>query len=695
MYKLQSQAENANGCISLGETRLIVGHYATFWTNDSIACVGDTVRFDHKIRYFTTECPLPLEECLNEIDTFWDGDPIFLRKLKNPSWKRSAGFTQEFAVQWDVDGDNKSDVMLYDKKNKPYYIYKKPGVYDITMFTNDSNDCYLNTRRRKLVKVISVDADFAVKPEGDTLLYCAPQFAQFADRTHIEPSLPGDFKLSRKYAAYTDRVVKRFPANPPFHLFPYDSIILDTIIVDSVISRTWNPGDGRPSVVRTDPNDTLLTFEYINNGEYDVSLKVRTAQGCTDEELKYPNDPKGYIEVVGPPAQFQLLDSVGCVPLTVRVKVLNITANNYNWVKSDGTTESHASDSFRQGSDSIVTLTFNKPGKFTFQLIESDSAINKLTGTFTNCIGIWPDTVLNPSLPRFHVTVFPQGELRVNGPDTICLNTEAEFSPITDSAGYQNYAYSFGDGATMGTTSNSPVRHAYTTTGYKRVTLVGQNKYELYGKDYTCDNIAIKDIYVEGIKASFEVDSSMANQAKFTLVNTTDTGVRFIWQFKNSSGQKLSDDIEKFDTIPFVYDAFNAIPKEPREYNPAVINQPADNYSFDVCLIAFSQNGCPDTVCRPIQLKRVWEPFNVITPNGDGVNDVFDLRAEGQIEYKVTIYNRWGSKVFESNDKTNDWNGKNMNDGTDVPAGVYYYVWEFQLIGLDPQSHMGTVTVIR
>ncbi len=59
---------------------------------------------------------------------------------------------------------------------------------------------------------------------------------------------------------------------------------------------------------------------------------------------------------------------------------------------------------------------------------------------------------------------------------------------------------------------------------------------------------------------------------------------------------------------------------------------------------------------------------NVFTPNGDGDNDYFLISGVGIKTYSVVIYNRWGRKVFESNDIKQSWDGKNVNDGT------YFYL---------------------
>lgn len=64
---------------------------------------------------------------------------------------------------------------------------------------------------------------------------------------------------------------------------------------------------------------------------------------------------------------------------------------------------------------------------------------------------------------------------------------------------------------------------------------------------------------------------------------------------------------------------------------------------------------------------------NIITPNGDGVNDLFVIR--NNLDYdriSLQIYNRWGNLIYESDDYQDDWNGKNLK-GDPVTEGVYYY----------------------
>lgn len=79
---------------------------------------------------------------------------------------------------------------------------------------------------------------------------------------------------------------------------------------------------------------------------------------------------------------------------------------------------------------------------------------------------------------------------------------------------------------------------------------------------------------------------------------------------------------------------------------------------------------------------------NVLTPNGDGINDFLDL---GLIDIypgnSISIYNRWGREVFQATDYQNDWNAK------DVEAGTYFYVLD--LNDNEQPIQKGTLTIIK
>jgi len=67
---------------------------------------------------------------------------------------------------------------------------------------------------------------------------------------------------------------------------------------------------------------------------------------------------------------------------------------------------------------------------------------------------------------------------------------------------------------------------------------------------------------------------------------------------------------------------------------------------------------------------------NVLTPNGDGINDSFYPVCKNIDNMMLIIFNRWGHKIYESSGKTVAWDGK--QSGKICPEGVYYYLLNYE-----------------
>ncbi|MEL6653472.1 MAG: PKD domain-containing protein, partial [Bacteroidota bacterium] len=82
------------------------------------------------------------------------------------------------------------------------------------------------------------------------------------------------------------------------------------------------------------------------------------------------------------------------------------------------------------------------------------------------------------------------------------------------------------------------------------------------------------------------------------------------------------------------------------------------------------------------------------SPNEDGNNDVFAVNSVFLQQYEINIFNRWGVKVFSSNNPADHWNGLDL-EGKICPEGVYVFVAS----GTDYNGHqierVGSVTLIR
>lgn len=109
------------------------------------------------------------------------------------------------------------------------------------------------------------------------------------------------------------------------------------------------------------------------------------------------------------------------------------------------------------------------------------------------------------------------------------------------------------------------------------------------------------------------------------------------------------------------------------------------------------QNGCQgyDTI-------RVWQKEckrgiyipTAFTPNNDGLNDQFKVRAYGDlIQFKIAVYNRWGNLVFTSTNPAMGWDG--TYKGKPQNTGVYIWQCQYQLAGGLPSSEKGSMVLIH
>ncbi len=74
---------------------------------------------------------------------------------------------------------------------------------------------------------------------------------------------------------------------------------------------------------------------------------------------------------------------------------------------------------------------------------------------------------------------------------------------------------------------------------------------------------------------------------------------------------------------------------------------------------------------------------NIFTPNGDGLNDVWEFQNANGKRLNVVIFNRWGAVIA-------NWKGNQPWDGGNLESGTYYYVVE-----TDEETHRGTVSLVR
>lgn len=124
-----------------------------------------------------------------------------------------------------------------------------------------------------------------------------------------------------------------------------------------------------------------------------------------------------------------------------------------------------------------------------------------------------------------------------------------------------------------------------------------------------------------------------------------------------------------------------------------------DTGRINVLQVVTHLTGCTDTaaiVLDILPLVTLHVP-NAFTPNNDGLNDTFKGKGffDGFQNYEMTIWNRWGELLYQTNDPDDGWNGQKNNSGPNSPIGTYVYAINYTGPRGEIQDLKGHVTLIR
>ncbi|MBS1614857.1 MAG: gliding motility-associated C-terminal domain-containing protein [Bacteroidetes bacterium] len=114
-------------------------------------------------------------------------------------------------------------------------------------------------------------------------------------------------------------------------------------------------------------------------------------------------------------------------------------------------------------------------------------------------------------------------------------------------------------------------------------------------------------------------------------------------------------------------------------------------------LIVSNEWNCRDTASEVLSTVERCCRFsypNAFTPNGDQHNDVFRVVTYGnQIQFEISIYNRWGERVFHGDNAQTGWDGR--FNGYDCEAGTYFYLVRAECYTGQKEEHKGELLLIR
>lgn len=172
---------------------------------------------------------------------------------------------------------------------------------------------------------------------------------------------------------------------------------------------------------------------------------------------------------------------------------------------------------------------------------------------------------------------------------------------------------------------------------------------------------------------------------------TVDSEVFFVSEDPNSFTVNISGEQRQLRGVPFELVAQPSDPNvisyvwEPQEFFiDSSIDQPVvvipEDFEESVAIVsvhAISANGCEVTQMMNILLsdveRAVFSKF--ITPNGDGLNDVFTITGiEEGVNNKLRIFDNWGNSIYETENYNNEV-VKSQELISKVKDGVYFYLF--------------------
>jgi len=108
-----------------------------------------------------------------------------------------------------------------------------------------------------------------------------------------------------------------------------------------------------------------------------------------------------------------------------------------------------------------------------------------------------------------------------------------------------------------------------------------------------------------------------------------------------------------------------------------------------------SFNGCDSIIRTELIDCEIIEMPNIFSPNGDGINDFFNLQGSKKVAISnFKIYNRWGQMVYDNDTPETGWDG--TFEGERAVSDVYIYRIVFRnLLGTREEILTGDVTLYR
>lgn len=292
---------------------------------------------------------------------------------------------------------------------------------------------------------------------------------------------------------------------------------------------------------------------------------------------------------------------------------INIAADNFKQKFTSNI--SNATFKFYDGATLIYTST-NTGDTFNYS-VSNNKTITVLVSSATYC----------PANAEITYFVNTPNSIQFSGNTDLCFGDDLNFT-IENFSDFSPVKLLSPDGTEIPINSNH-------TIPYSEVR---------FGETYT-----LKAENILGCVSEFTFKPSDSNQPKIGLINQTNNSIEVI-----ATG----------GATPYLY-YFNGV----AQTSPILMNPTANSYTVQV-------ESATECLGEPKTIYFI-KIHNAFSPNGDGINDTWAIENLDKMEsFTIQIVDRYGNKVFESQNKNNVvWDGK--SNGRALPTGTYWYnvVW--------------------
>lgn len=487
-------------------------------------------------------------------------------------------------------------------------------------------------------------------------------------------------------------------------------------------SFLYNFGDNTSS---TNANSLINhTYDNITNNpaNYTCLFIVQNNYGCSDSvSLQVTVYPRVLAQYTS--------DTSGCAPLSINFHNHSLNGTSYLWNFGDGSTSNQYEPTHIFANTSTATLTY--------PVTLTATSIYNCNSTFSHNIFVY--AVPNASFQTDSITLhYPNKTVVID-------NT---------TPGSWQYTWKFGDGATSNLAE--PINHFYSNWGNYMITLIAHSNYCSDTVSQQIQIVPPSPVahyepsYASGclpLTVNFTNQSLYANQylwefgdgnisSEINPVYTYSTDGSYIVKLTATGpGGQDTYNAGTIDVFPNAAAYFTVsptvvyIPDQPIQC--ANLSQHANGYiwnfgdgitstefspkhyyqhegEFDIQLIANNEHQCPDTftIHRAVVVKSAGEiEFpSAFTPNPNGSNggqfnpndinnDVFHPVFVGIDQYQLSIFNRWGELIFESNNPNIGWDGYYRNELCKQDV----YVWKVKGKFINGESFFkaGDITLLK